>query len=61
MKLIINGTDYGTCTKYKQDRAALFPGWVFLMENGIEIRVPFYIIKLFSSTPNLELILHQMK
>lgn len=54
--LIIDGKDYGVCDSYKQDREGPVQGWIFIMTTGIEIKVPFFLIKLFNSHDNLEII-----
>ena len=52
--LIINDTDFGEVSTYYQDRDDM--KWCFALENEIEIRIPFNIIKLFTSNGDLEII-----
>lgn len=57
MKLIIDDVNQGECTKYHQKKNA----WSFTLENEIEIIVPFQVIKLFTSSGELEIITHKTK
>ena len=54
--LIIDGKDYGLCDNYKQDREGPAKGWIFIMATGIETKVPFSLIKSFTSHDSLEII-----
>ena len=52
-KLFIGGCNYGECNAHRQYGEIGIDGhrdgWAFAMANGIEIRVPFYMIKSFTS------------
>ena len=58
--LVINDRNHGKCTVYRQNRTAGV--WMFAMEDGIEIYVPFYMIKQFDSSGDtaLELSLYSL-
>ena len=53
MNLIVNNVDYGPVKRTKQDRGK---AWVFEMENQLQVRASFSIIKSFSSSGVYELI-----
>ena len=55
MKLFINNHYQGNVTKYYQDRTK--KEWVFEMEQGFNITVPFKKIKLFNSSGLLDIFL----
>lgn len=53
MNLIVNNVDYGPVKRTKQDRGK---AWVFEMENRLQVRASFSVIKSFSSSGVYELI-----
>jgi len=53
MNLIVNGVDYGAVEKIRQDKGK---AWVFKMENLLQVRVPFSVIKSFASSGVYELV-----
>ena len=52
MILTIDDAKIGNVNSYNQDNG----NWVFHLFNGIEVKIPFYRIKIFSSSGKLDII-----
>ena len=59
--LTIDGKEYGECVAYWQDRSGQCPAWAFLMDTGVEIRIPFFRMKRFTSCEGLNIITIDVK
>lgn len=55
MKLFINNHNQGNVTKYYQDRTK--KEWVFEMQQGFTIVIPFDKIRFFNSSGLLDIVL----
>ena len=56
MKLYVNDAPMGDCKSYEQIRNAPRPGWLFRMETGISIFIPFDEIRRFTSGDGLSIL-----
>lgn len=61
-KLYIDGMQIGNCVEYWQDSDGSGYGhgckWVFALDNGINVHVPFHTIRWFDSSSELKIALN---
>lgn len=57
-QLYIDGMLIGNCEEYWQERSGTIYKWVFALDNGIDVHVPFHTIRWFDSSSELKIALN---